>query len=25
VQWLAEAEGLAHRWGLPLEPFPGLV
>lgn len=24
VQWLTEAEGLCHRWGLPLEPFPGL-
>jgi hypothetical protein len=24
VQWLAEAEGLCHRWGMPLQPFPGL-
>jgi hypothetical protein len=24
VQWLTEAEGLCHRWGLPLKPFPGL-
>ncbi len=24
VQWLAEAEGLCHRWGMPLRPFPGL-
>jgi hypothetical protein len=25
VQWLAETEVLASRWGIPLEPFPGLV
>lgn len=24
VQWLAEAEGLCHRWGMALQPFPGL-
>lgn len=24
VQWLAETDGLCHRWGMPLEPFPGL-
>lgn len=24
MQWLAEAEVLCHRWGMPLEPFPGL-
>lgn len=24
VQWLAEAEGLCHRWGTALQPFPGL-
>jgi hypothetical protein len=24
VQWLAEAEMLCHRWGMPLQPFPGL-
>jgi hypothetical protein len=24
VQWLAEAEGLCHRWGMSLQPFPGL-
>ena len=25
VQWLAETEVLASRWGIALEPFPGLV
>lgn len=24
VRWLAETEVLASRWGVPLEPFPGL-
>jgi hypothetical protein len=25
VQWLADTEVLASRWGLPLQPFPGLA
>ncbi len=25
VQWLAQTEVLASRWGIALEPFPGLV
>lgn len=25
VRWLAQAEGLASRWGLALQPFPGLT
>jgi hypothetical protein len=25
VQWLADTEVLASRWGIPLAPFPGLA